>query len=92
MPMPLNPLHGDACANVAHSSPMLRVPGPRPTSLPLAPLAFDLGFNNGDDTALLLLQGFRVVAVEADPQLVAAGRRRFAQEERAQEDVRERDG
>lgn len=43
------------------------------------PLAFDVGFNNGDDTALLLLQSYRVVAVEANPVLVEAGRKRFAQ-------------
>ena len=43
----------------------------------LAQLVFDLGFNNGDDTALLLRHGFRVVAVEADPALLRQGRQRF---------------
>jgi hypothetical protein len=42
-------------------------------------LVFDIGFNNGDDTAHYLEGGFRVVAVEANPQLVMAGRERFAE-------------
>jgi FkbM family methyltransferase len=41
-------------------------------------LIFDIGFNNGDDTAHYLARGFDVVAVEANPELVEAGRRRFA--------------
>lgn len=41
-------------------------------------LAFDVGFYNGDDTALLLMQGYRVVAIEANAALVARGRHRFA--------------
>ncbi|MGE0451427.1 MAG: FkbM family methyltransferase [Vicinamibacterales bacterium] len=43
-------------------------------------LIYDLGMNNGDDTAYYLLCGFRVVAVEANPALVAAARHRFASE------------
>lgn len=34
--------------------------------------------HNGDDTAYYLHRGFNVVAVEADPDLAAAGRKRFA--------------
>jgi FkbM family methyltransferase len=41
-------------------------------------LIFDIGFNNGDDTGHYLARGFNVVAVEADPALADAGRRRFA--------------
>jgi FkbM family methyltransferase len=41
---------------------------------------FDLGMNNGDDTAFYLNQGYNVLAVEADPTLVAAGCSRFAKE------------
>ncbi len=41
-------------------------------------LVFDIGFNNGDDTDHYLARGFRVLAVEADPGLAEAGRRRFA--------------
>jgi len=41
-------------------------------------LVFDIGFNNGDDTDHYLGRGFNVVAVEANPELAAAGRRRFA--------------
>jgi FkbM family methyltransferase len=41
-------------------------------------LIFDIGFNNGDDAAHYLARGFNVVAVEASPELVEAGRRRFA--------------
>ncbi|MCJ2134412.1 FkbM family methyltransferase [Methylobacterium sp. J-026] len=43
-------------------------------------LVVDLGMNNGDDTAYYLRQGFRVVAVEANPTLVKAAERRFAAE------------
>lgn len=38
----------------------------------------DLGMNNGDDTAYYLAKGFSVVAVEANPALVAAASTRFA--------------
>jgi FkbM family methyltransferase len=41
-------------------------------------LIYDIGMHNGDDTAYYLYRGFRVVAVEADPDLAAAGRDRFA--------------
>lgn len=40
-------------------------------------LAYDVGMNNGDDTAYYLSLGYRVVAIEADPDLCARARRRF---------------
>lgn len=43
-------------------------------------LIFDIGMHNGDDTAHYLHRGFKVVAVEADPDLASAGRERFASE------------
>jgi FkbM family methyltransferase len=43
-------------------------------------LIFDVGFHHGQDTAYYLSKGFRVVAVEANPNLVTLGRRRFARE------------
>lgn len=43
-------------------------------------LIYDVGMNNGDDTAYYLARGFRVVAVEAHPGLAAAGSQRFAGE------------
>lgn len=43
-------------------------------------LIFDVGFHHGQDTAHYLSKGFRVVAVEANPQLADLGRRRFARE------------
>jgi len=46
-------------------------------------LIFDLGFHNGDDTAFYLAKGFRVVAVEANPELVEAGLHRFNSDIRA---------
>ena len=46
--------------------------------VPTEALAFDIGFFNGDDTALLLMQGYRVVAIEANVALIEHGRRRFA--------------
>jgi FkbM family methyltransferase len=43
-------------------------------------LIFDVGFHRGEDTSYYLRKGFRVVAFEAHPELVEAGRRRFAAE------------
>ena len=40
-------------------------------------LIFDLGMNNGDDTAFYLSKGFNVVALDADPALCTAAQRRF---------------
>lgn len=44
----------------------------------IADLIFDLGMHNGDDTAQYLAQGFRVVAVDANPVLVESAVRRFS--------------
>lgn len=41
-------------------------------------LIFDVGMNNGDDTAHYLRKGYRVVSIEADPTLVEQARTRFA--------------
>jgi FkbM family methyltransferase len=43
-------------------------------------LVFDLGMNNGDDTAHYLSHGFSVVALEANPTLCARARSRFQTE------------
>ena len=43
-------------------------------------LAFDVGANNGDDTAYYLKRGMRVVAVEASPTLAQEMHRRFPDE------------
>lgn len=43
-------------------------------------LIYDVGMNNGDDTSYYLSQGYRVVAIEADPSLVTAARSRFESE------------
>lgn len=40
-------------------------------------LIFDVGFNVGQDTSFYISQGYRVLAVEADPTLAEAGRKRF---------------
>jgi len=40
-------------------------------------LVFDIGANNGDDTAYYLRRGFRVVAVDANPDMVALCEQRF---------------
>jgi FkbM family methyltransferase len=39
---------------------------------------FDLGMNNGDDTAFYLGRGFNVVAVEANPTLCERAQKRFS--------------
>lgn len=41
---------------------------------------FDLGMNNGDDTAYYLRKGFQVVAVDANPALVTEAQNRFSSE------------
>ncbi|MBC7927486.1 MAG: FkbM family methyltransferase, partial [Bryobacteraceae bacterium] len=43
-------------------------------------LIFDVGMNNGDDTAYYLHKGYRVIAVEANPQLVEQTSKRFQRE------------
>src|SRR5439155_903845 len=40
-------------------------------------LVFDVGVNNGEDTAHYLRRGFRVVGVDANPEMVAFCERRF---------------
>lgn len=40
-------------------------------------LIYDVGMNNGDDTAYYLHSGYRVVAIEADPTLAQAAAARF---------------
>jgi FkbM family methyltransferase len=41
-------------------------------------LIYDVGMNNGDDTAYYLKQGFRVVGIEANPELAGDCRKRFS--------------
>lgn len=43
-------------------------------------LIYDVGMNNGDDTAYYLWCGFRVIAIEANPELAAYAAQRFARE------------
>ncbi|EPF00312.1 FkbM family methyltransferase [Rhizobium grahamii] len=43
-------------------------------------LVFDLGMNNGDDTDYYLKRGFRVVALEANPELCERAAKRFEPE------------
>jgi FkbM family methyltransferase len=43
-------------------------------------LIFDLGMHRGEDTAFYLRKGFRVVAVDADPELCERAGERFASE------------
>jgi 16S rRNA A1518/A1519 N6-dimethyltransferase RsmA/KsgA/DIM1 with predicted DNA glycosylase/AP lyase activity len=43
-------------------------------------LVFDLGMHKGEDTAFYLKKGFRIVGVEANPELAEFCRKRFAAE------------
>ena len=45
-----------------------------------AELVYDVGLHRGEDTAYYLKKGFRVVAFEANPELVVHCRRRFSDE------------
>jgi len=49
----------------------------------LADLLYDVGFHKGEDTHFYLKKGFRVVAVEANPALHAAGVARFSDQIRS---------
>src|SRR5262245_1230118 len=46
-------------------------------------LIYDVGMHRGEDTNFYLKKGFRVVAFEADPDLVALNRARFSEAARA---------
>lgn len=46
----------------------------------MAPLAYDVGMNNGDDSRYYLDKGFSVIGIEADPSLCAFCRDRFRDE------------
>lgn len=63
----------------ARNSPM--------TDRQLKPLVHDIGMFNGDDSAYYLSCGYRVIAVEANPIVAMAARRRFDKELREQEIV-----
>jgi FkbM family methyltransferase len=62
----------------------VRPSGPTGSSLLTAEhawnLIFDIGMHTGEDTAHYLQRGSKVVAVEANPELVAIARQRFARE------------
>ena len=54
---------------------------PQNNSLKYDPeLIYDIGMNNGDDTAYYLWRGFRVLAIEANPELMQNALTRFARE------------
>jgi FkbM family methyltransferase len=55
-------------------------------------LVFDVGMNNGDDTAHYLSKGYRVVAIEADPVLCSRANDRFAEAVRSEQLVVENVG
>ena len=48
--------------------------------MPIDDVIYDVGMNNGDDTAYYLSLGFRTVAIEANPELVKYAKARFAHE------------
>lgn len=50
------------------------------SAAPQPDLIFDVGAHRGEDSAFYLKAGYRVVAVEANPQVAAALRERFADE------------
>ena len=50
----------------------------QPATDPVRDLIIDVGMHDGTDTAYYLAKGFQVVAVEANPALVAAAEERFA--------------
>lgn len=55
-------------------------PEPTPQCAPDPDLVFDIGMHRGNDSAFYLALGYRVVGIEADPDLAAFARERFARE------------
>ncbi len=49
-------------------------------NVPQPNLVFDVGLFDGDDTAWYLFRGYRVVAVDANPQMIAQAEKRFSAE------------
>ncbi len=71
------------CAALRYSQPVLPflpIPGFRREAKSASRCVFDIGMNNGDDSAYYLSRGCTVVAVEANPLLAQRGRVRFAAE------------
>jgi FkbM family methyltransferase len=60
--------------------PFLRQPEIRQETTSVSLTVFDVGMNNGDDSAHYLSKGFKVIAVEANPILVQRARLRFQAE------------
>ncbi len=60
--------------------PFLRPSEFHPQKEPVSRIVFDVGMNNGDDSAYYLSKGFKVIAVEANPMLVERARVRFKAE------------
>jgi len=63
--------------------PFLCRPDVRQEMASLSHTVFDVGMNNGDDSAHYLSKGFKVIAVEANPILVHRARLRFQAEIRS---------
>lgn len=60
--------------------PFLHQPDVRQETPSVRRTVFDVGMNNGDDSAYYLSQGYKVIAVEANPTLVQRARVRFQAE------------
>jgi FkbM family methyltransferase len=60
--------------------PVIRHPRATRIILMVKDLIYDVGMHVGDDTAYYLHKGFRVVAIEANPALVARASERFGRE------------
>jgi FkbM family methyltransferase len=61
-------------------SAVLRQPESRQAATSVSLTVFDVGMNNGDDSAHYLSKGLKVIAVEANPILVQRARLRFQAE------------
>lgn len=60
--------------------PFLRLPEFHQETRSASHTVFDVGMNNGDDSAHYLSKGYKVIAVEANPSLVRRARARFQTE------------
>ena len=75
-PPPQGGLSGESTRESRGKAEIVEIPGKRISQQ----LVFDIGMNNGDDSAHYLSKGHTVVAVEANPELVERARTRFRKE------------
>jgi len=73
-------MHRPTFLETREAIPLMQRAAVRRDTHSLSRILFDIGMNNGDDSAYYLSKGYRVIAVEANPILVRRARERFQAE------------